>query len=167
MLELPPHLPKSPSFNDSPPWVSHFDFESSSDDEDADEDVNEPQSAFTLELEGDTPASHVRGVSDESDLSRWAPEPVHFPNQSTYAVNSPPTSRTQRSRSSASPSLQSMSDSTRRRKYHTLLGTTAEMVQRDVDFTIGALVSPEMFAKMLSDPLARQRYVSFSISPLR
>ncbi|KAJ7816536.1 hypothetical protein B0H14DRAFT_2374578 [Mycena olivaceomarginata] len=145
MLELPPHLPKSPSFNDSPPWVSHFDFESSSDDEDADEDVNEPQSAFTLELEGDTPASHVRGVSDESDLSRWAPEPAHFPNQSTYAVNSPPTSRTQQSRS----------------KYHTLLGTTAEMVQRDVDFTIGALVSPEMFAKMLSDPLARQRFREF------
>jgi hypothetical protein len=34
-----------------------------------------------------------------------------------------------------------------------------ETVQRDVDFTMRALMSPEMFAKMLADPLARQRCV--------
>ncbi|KAJ7623906.1 hypothetical protein DFH06DRAFT_1008721 [Mycena polygramma] len=37
----------------------------------------------------------------------------------------------------------------------------AEMVQRDVDFTLRALMSPEMFASMLADPLARQRFREF------
>ncbi|KAJ7909065.1 hypothetical protein B0H13DRAFT_646451 [Mycena leptocephala] len=36
-----------------------------------------------------------------------------------------------------------------------------ETVQRDVDFTMRALMSPEMFAKMLADPLARQRFREF------
>ncbi|KAJ7765950.1 hypothetical protein DFH07DRAFT_916233 [Mycena maculata] len=35
------------------------------------------------------------------------------------------------------------------------------MVQRDIDFTIRALMSPEMFASMLMDPLARQRFREF------
>ncbi|KAJ6578148.1 hypothetical protein B0H19DRAFT_912610, partial [Mycena capillaripes] len=36
-----------------------------------------------------------------------------------------------------------------------------DMVLRDVDFMMRALVSPEMFARMLTDPLARQRFREF------
>ncbi|KAJ7221818.1 hypothetical protein B0H12DRAFT_1151590 [Mycena haematopus] len=176
-LEPPPRVRKSPSVYDSLAHVSHIDFESSSSDEDEDEDEygNGPRSP-SIPDEGGVPASgHARGVSDESDLSRWAPEPAYFPNQSisiSYAVNSPPVPRTQRStRSRTSVSLRSkeldgsMTESARRQpstpQRTAFLGMTPEVAQRDMDFTMRALMSPEMFANMLSDSLARQRFREF------
>ncbi|KAJ7107050.1 hypothetical protein C8R44DRAFT_885719 [Mycena epipterygia] len=117
-------------------------------------------------------------ASEDSDLSQWAPEPVYFPNQSisvSYAIhplNPPRTQSSTRSRSSISQSVRSreregsVAGSTRRAnaKHIALLGLSAmptELVQRDVEFTMRALMSPEMFADMLADPLARQRFREF------
>ncbi|KAF8143461.1 hypothetical protein K438DRAFT_1875996 [Mycena galopus ATCC 62051] len=177
-LEPPPPIRKSPSIANALAHVSHIDFDSSSSDEDEDEYENEPRSSSVPD-EGDTQApSHARVVSEDSDLSRWAPEPAYFPNHSisvSYTVHSPPAPRMQRStrsHTSASNSQRSkeregsMTDTTRRnpatpQHHHTLLGMTPEVVQRDVDFTARALLSPEMFASMLSDSLARQRFREF------
>ncbi|KAF7335403.1 hypothetical protein MVEN_02193000 [Mycena venus] len=181
-LEPPPvTIRKSSSIGNSPVYVSHIDFGSSSEDEE-DENENEPHSPSVPDEGHVQRPSHARMVSDESDLSHWAPEPAYFPNQSTsvsYSVNPPPAPGTQwstRSRSSASRSLSSKdregslvgSASPRRRPpaprephTHTLL---TERVQRDVDFAVRALVSPEMFADMLSDPLARHRFREFLVS---
>ncbi|KAF7366092.1 hypothetical protein MVEN_00485500 [Mycena venus] len=182
-LKPPPvTLRKSPSIGNPPVHVSRIDFGSSASDEDGeDENETEPYApSIPDELEGHAQRpSHARMVSNDSDLSHWAPEPVCFPNQYasvSYSVNRPPAPRMQwsrRSGSSASQSLRSKdresilteSTSTRRRRAappenHTDTLLT-ERVQRDVHFTIRALTTPEMFSNMLSDPLARQRFREF------
>ncbi|KAJ6578144.1 hypothetical protein B0H19DRAFT_1338142 [Mycena capillaripes] len=174
-----PPIRKSSSINNSPAHVSHIDFESSSEEEDEEEVESQ---APSVEDDQKSSAHRTRAVSEESDFSRWAPEPVYFQNQSisvSYTVNAPPPPRKQwatRSRSSVSTSVRSgereregsTAGSTRRRsttpKHHALLGLSSmptEMVQRDVDFTTRALMSPEMFAHMLTDSLARQRFREF------
>ncbi|KAJ7831145.1 hypothetical protein B0H14DRAFT_3714011 [Mycena olivaceomarginata] len=173
----PVTIRKSPSISNSPAHVSHIDFRSFTSDEDGEyENENELHTpSITDEGHAQQP-SHARMVVDESDLSRWAPQPAYFPNQSNsilYSVNQPPAPHTQgltQTRLSASPSLHSNdregslteSASTRRgpaapREHH----THTERMQRDMDFTMRALMSPEIFANMLSDPLARQRFREF------
>ncbi|KAJ6543557.1 hypothetical protein DFH09DRAFT_1282396 [Mycena vulgaris] len=185
-LQPPRPIRKSPSINNSPSYMSLIDFESSEEEEDADEAQSDSQSqTSSIPEEPETPAPQRRRAqvaSEDSELSRWAPEPAYFPHQSisvSYAVNacapSAP-SRTPwstRSRSSLSPSVRSgeressITGSTRRganAKHLALLGLApmpADMVQRDVDFTMRALMSPEMFTSMLTDPLARQRFREF------
>ncbi|KAF7375645.1 hypothetical protein MSAN_00453600 [Mycena sanguinolenta] len=160
-LELPlPRVRKSPSILHAPAHVSQIDFDSSSSDED--EEEYEPRPVSTPD-EGDAPADpYVRGASEESDLSRWAPEPAYFPHQSS--ISTPRTQRSTRTSTSASPRKE-RDGSTRRRpvtpQHHALFGMTPEVVQRDVGFTVQALMSPEMFANMLSDPRARQRFREF------
>ncbi|KAJ7112818.1 hypothetical protein C8R43DRAFT_133480 [Mycena crocata] len=181
----PPHrIRKSPSINNSPSHVSLIDFESSSD-EDEDEDEEEsstPSNTPSIPEDSPTPTPQKPQIASESDLSQWAPEPAYFPNQTisvSHAVNAPPPTRTQwstRSQSSISQSVRSgerassTAGSSRRgatMKHHTLLGLSSMptemvgLVQRDVDFTMRALMSPEMFANMLNDPLARQRFREF------
>ncbi|KAJ7052066.1 hypothetical protein C8F01DRAFT_1172916 [Mycena amicta] len=45
--------------------------------------------------------------------------------------------------------------------HHGLSALPNELVQRDVDYTLRALMSPAMFARMLGEPLARQRFREF------
>ncbi|KAF7298734.1 hypothetical protein MIND_00820900 [Mycena indigotica] len=51
-------------------------------------------------------------------------------------------------------------------KHHALLGLSAlpnELVQKDVDYTLRAMMSPTAFARMLMEPLARHRFREFLI----
>ncbi|KAJ6489017.1 hypothetical protein C8R45DRAFT_1097350 [Mycena sanguinolenta] len=161
-LEPPlPRVRKSPSILNAPAHVSHIDFDSSSSDEDDE---------YGRDDGGDASAApRARGGSDESDLSRWAPEPVHLPNQS-ISISLPRTQRSTRTSLRSQERDGSTVGSARRRpatpQHHTLLGMTPEVIQREViqrevDFTVQALMSPEMFADMLSDSLARQRFREF------
>ncbi|KAJ7503241.1 hypothetical protein B0H11DRAFT_1984644 [Mycena galericulata] len=182
--KLPRRIRTSPSIYGSPSHVSLIDFDSpSEEDEDGDDAPSDPQTPSIPE-EHAAPTSknakrrtQMQTPSEDSDLSQWAPEPVSFPHQTisvSYAVNASSPPRLQmssRSRSAESQSVWSgeregSTTGNKRRggKQIGLLGLSpmpTDVVQRDVDFTMRALMSPEMFGNMLADPLARQRFREF------
>ncbi|KAJ7082691.1 hypothetical protein B0H15DRAFT_436751 [Mycena belliarum] len=198
-----PRIRKSPSLNNAPSDVSLIDFESSAEEEEEDDEGAPPspqslsQTPSIPEEESTptrthTPVQHAHplrkaassGAAAEVDpeLSRWAPEPEHFPTQSIavpYTGNPPPppvSSRAwaMRSRSSVGSreresSITGSMGTDRWRggggKHATMMGLSslgaADAVQRDMDFTMRALMSPDMFTRMLMDPLTRQRFREF------
>ncbi|KAJ7189418.1 hypothetical protein GGX14DRAFT_609339 [Mycena pura] len=166
----------------SPSHVSHIDFESS------DEDAGE---AAAAEVEGNIalserppsiPEEEV-AVAVDRDAARWGTEPDFVPARVPVAGSTTSAHRNGRrshtrssghSRSSVAPSTRSEREGSTRRgvaatnganlKHHALLGLSAmptELVQRDVDYTLRALMSPATLARMLADPLARQRFRQF------
>ncbi|KAK7017335.1 hypothetical protein R3P38DRAFT_1322325 [Favolaschia claudopus] len=185
-----PRMRKSPSFI---PHVSHIDFDSSSSEseDEVDRVPDKGQSAGG--------GSRRRLFSEESDLSRWAPEPAMTLNTTLASTSQSSSPRKQwstrsaqsRSSASASHSLRSkdsgvlgmgMSASEFRARPTTpvrlgahsnlsningntdntmMMGMPKEFVQRDVDYTMRALMSREMFVRMLGEPLARQRFREF------
>ncbi|KAJ6611128.1 hypothetical protein B0H10DRAFT_376288 [Mycena sp. CBHHK59/15] len=162
--QTPRKIRQSPSILDSPSHVSLIDFESS--DEELDEDV--------ALLSFQEHPRQFQGDSDDSDLSRWAPDPVappvYFPAKPVSHVPAPPPPSTQwptRSLTSAMRSGHREGNTGGRRagaKHLTLMGLSSmptEMMLGDVDFTMRSLMNREMFAKMLRDPLARQRFREF------
>ncbi|KAJ7680063.1 hypothetical protein B0H17DRAFT_986807, partial [Mycena rosella] len=81
----------SPSIHNSPSYVSLIDFETSEEEEEDDQhsqsqsqsDAHPP--SIPEESETPTPRAQRQGpsaASDDAELSRWAPEPAYFPNQS-------------------------------------------------------------------------------------
>ncbi|KAF7299610.1 hypothetical protein HMN09_00966400 [Mycena chlorophos] len=175
-----PPKTQTPRVRNSPSHVSLIDFDSSEDEEE-ESPARDKDSAPSIPEEQD----------QDPDWSRWAPEPAFIPAHVPISANDVYPSRqvgssqppSMRSRSSlrsndrdanrrANSSGQSLTlsksfpapVSSRDNKHHALLGLSAlpnELVQRDIDYTLRALMNPQMFARMLGDPLARQRFREF------
>ncbi|CAK5268929.1 unnamed protein product [Mycena citricolor] len=181
-------LRKSPSIQGSPVNVSVIDFESTDEeemggeeekskdkeedvDEDVDEDEDDEDDNHQLEFRRGQQDGRFASEESDRDLTRWAPEPdvpllplgqPQFPNQQHPGSSPSHTSlATSASARSGDPNYTSRRQ---QMKHHTLLGLSSmptELIERDVDYSMRALMDREMFARILKDPLARQRYREF------
>ncbi|KAJ7620417.1 hypothetical protein FB45DRAFT_930173 [Roridomyces roridus] len=176
-LLKPPPTPSRPGrMRTSPSHVSLIDFSSS--EEEGDDDDEEGEASDVGEEHLSRPARKGKPETLPSSASvsdadgRWAPEPLLPPTMpyispaASYSYSAPSgTATTARSQSRAASSVRSASSAGRRGKTTaSFLGLTAmptELVQRDVDYTLRALMSPELFKRMLDDPLARMRFREF------
>ncbi|KAJ7183688.1 hypothetical protein C8R46DRAFT_1344440 [Mycena filopes] len=175
-LDAPP--PPSPQrrVRNFPSHVSLIEFDSSSseddDDEDDDDRDGDESAARSVgstsisipeeEVEPRTP----RAQKPDADAD-WAPAPTYFPTHQNISIstsysNSHPAAR-QRSRASTTATTtsgRSARGTVNSRPRAPTPGAFSPM-DADVAYTTQALMSPEMLARMLRDPLARQRFREF------
>ncbi|KAJ7642209.1 hypothetical protein FB45DRAFT_902032 [Roridomyces roridus] len=174
----PPPTPFRPGrMQTSPSHVSLIDFSSSEEEGDDDDEggegsdleEEEPPDLSRPARKGKTKtltAQTIPSSASVSDADGLPPTMPYISPAASYSYSAPSgTATTARSQSRAASSVQSTSRAGRRVKATaSFLGLTAmptKLVQRDVDYTLRALMSPELFKRMLEDPLARMRFREF------
>ncbi|KAJ7641935.1 hypothetical protein FB45DRAFT_901391 [Roridomyces roridus] len=159
----PPPTPSRPGRMGTSP--SHGEGDDADEEGEGEGEEEDPPDISQPARKGKTQTSSS-SVSDAD--GRWAPEPLpprmpYISPAASYSYSAPPGTATTQSR--AASSVRSASSAGRRAKATaSFLGLTAmptELVQRDVDYTLRALMSPELFKTMLEDPLARMRFREF------